>query len=55
MGKPVMVAGEPERKSKAKRNAEGIPVDATTWSEIIACGESVKVAASETNAAAGLA
>lgn len=54
-GKPVMVAGEPERKSKAKRNAEGIPVDATTWSEIIACGESVKVAATETNAAAGLA
>jgi len=30
----VRVAGEPERESRAKRLAEGIPVDATTWSEL---------------------
>jgi len=31
---PVLVAGEPERIARAKREAEGIPIDATTWSEI---------------------
>jgi uncharacterized oxidoreductase len=50
----VQVAGEPERRTRAKRNQGGIPVDATTWSEIIACGESVGVSASQTNAAAAL-
>jgi uncharacterized oxidoreductase len=35
-GQPVQVAGEPERASKARRSAEGVPVDATTWSEILA-------------------
>ena len=50
----VQVAGEPERRYRAKRNHDGIPVDATTWSEIIAAGESVGVSAGQTNAAAGL-
>jgi uncharacterized oxidoreductase len=50
----VQVAGEPERRTRAKRNHDGIPVDATTWSEIVAAGESVGVSASQTNAAAGL-
>jgi uncharacterized oxidoreductase len=31
---PVQVAGEPERIARAKRLAEGIPVDDTTWGEI---------------------
>lgn len=30
----VLVAGEPERISRKKRMAEGIPVDATTWEEL---------------------
>jgi len=30
----VKVAGEPERETRAKRTAEGIPVDATTWEEL---------------------
>lgn len=30
----VRVAGEPERESRARRSAEGIPVDATTWGEL---------------------
>ena len=50
----VQVAGEPERRYRAKRNHDGIPVDATTWSEIVAAGESVGISASQTNAAAGL-
>ena len=52
---PVMVAGEPERRSKAKRLAEGIPVDATTWNEIIETGKLVGIDAGQTRAAAGLA
>ncbi len=35
----VMIAGEPERKSRAKRVAEGIPVDANTWKELVAAAE----------------
>jgi len=30
----VRVAGEPERESRARRLAHGIPVDTTTWSEL---------------------
>ncbi|HEX6958504.1 MAG TPA: malate/lactate/ureidoglycolate dehydrogenase [Ferrovibrio sp.] len=51
----VLVAGEPERRSRARRLAEGIPVDATTWGEIVEAGKSVGVGANQTNAAAGLA
>ncbi|HLT78238.1 MAG TPA: malate/lactate/ureidoglycolate dehydrogenase [Ferrovibrio sp.] len=51
----VLVAGEPERRAKAKRLAEGVPVDPTTWGEIVAAGESVGISASQTNAAAGIA
>ena len=31
----VRIAGEPEREMLAHRTAHGVPVDATTWSEII--------------------
>ena len=34
----VRIAGDPERETKAKRLAQGIPVDATTWKEILAAG-----------------
>lgn len=51
----VLVAGEPERRSKAERLTKGIPVDATTWGEIVAAGESVGIGAEQTRAAAGLA
>ena len=36
---PVLVPGEPERIARAKRRAEGIEIDATTWAEI---GEAAK-------------
>lgn len=41
---PVMVAGEPERASRRRRLAEGIPVDSTTWREIGKAAASVGVA-----------
>lgn len=31
---PVLVPGDPERLSRAARMANGIPIDATTWSEL---------------------
>ena len=40
---PVLVAGEPELASRAKRTAEGIPIDPTTWEELRAAGQSVGV------------
>jgi uncharacterized oxidoreductase len=42
----ILVAGEPERAMRAKRLAEGVPVDANTWAEIVAAGESVGVSRS---------
>ncbi|MEW6687657.1 MAG: malate/lactate/ureidoglycolate dehydrogenase [Pseudomonadota bacterium] len=39
----VRIAGEPERETKAKRLAQGIPVDDTTWEEILAAGEKLKL------------
>lgn len=35
----VRIAGEPERETKKKRLAEGIPVDPTTWQEILEAGK----------------
>jgi hydroxycarboxylate dehydrogenase B len=37
----VKIAGEPEREWKKQRLAEGIPVDPTTWKEIVAAGAKV--------------
>jgi uncharacterized oxidoreductase len=31
---PVLVAGEPERISRAERLAEGIPIDDSTWAQM---------------------
>jgi hydroxycarboxylate dehydrogenase B len=41
--KAVMVAGEPERAMRARRMAEGIPVDAETWREIVEAAQTVGV------------
>lgn len=40
---PVMVPGEPERKTHALRSASGINVDPETWTQILAAGHSVGV------------
>ena len=37
----VRIAGDPERETRARREREGIAVDATTWNEIGAAAESL--------------
>lgn len=39
----VLIAGDPERRTKAQRSAHGIPVDEHTWEEIRAAAERVNV------------
>jgi uncharacterized oxidoreductase len=41
----VRIAGDPEREMRARREREGIPVDANTWQEIHAAGAKVGVTA----------
>ena len=48
----VMVPGDPERKSRAERGANGIPVDDRTWEEIVETAGKVGIAADDVNAAA---
>jgi uncharacterized oxidoreductase len=50
----VRLAGEPEREWRAKRNAEGIPVDANTWNEILAAAERLKVDPAKISRLAGV-
>lgn len=45
--KPVLVAGEPELISKAKREAEGIPVDDNTWAELQEAADTAGLGAGE--------
>ena len=41
----VRIAGEPERETRARREREGIPVDDTTWKELLAAAAKVKLPA----------
>jgi len=50
----VRLAGEPEREWKAKRLKDGIPVDATTWAEIVAAAGKVGLAKGDVEALAGM-
>jgi uncharacterized oxidoreductase len=50
----VRIAGEPERAMRARRSAEGVPVDATTWQEIVQAARKLQVDAAAVNAAAGI-
>jgi uncharacterized oxidoreductase len=43
-GQEVLIAGDPERRTKAQRSAHGIPIDENTWQEIRAAAERVSVA-----------
>ncbi|HEY6098367.1 MAG TPA: malate/lactate/ureidoglycolate dehydrogenase [Anaeromyxobacter sp.] len=38
---PVLVAGEPELASRARRIAQGIPIDPATWEELLAAARAV--------------
>jgi uncharacterized oxidoreductase len=42
-GQEVLIAGDPERRTKAQRSTHGIPIDRTTWNEIRAAAECVNV------------
>lgn len=50
----IQVAGEPERLTRARRLAEGIPVDETTWAEILAAAGALGVDPAELNRHVGL-
>jgi uncharacterized oxidoreductase len=50
----VQAAGEPERATERERRAHGIPVDATSWSEILQAAERLGVRAADVNSLAGL-
>ncbi len=43
-GAPVLLPGEIERRTRAERTAQGIPVDEKTWSDLIAAAASVGIA-----------
>ena len=51
----VRVAGEPERETRARRLAEGIPVDSTTWTELLAASELLGRDPAQVHCLAGLA
>jgi uncharacterized oxidoreductase len=40
---PVLVAGEPERRTKATRLANGVPIEEATWTELIAAGRKINI------------
>ena len=50
----VHIAGDPERASRTRRTAQGIPVDATTWQEILAAAHRLGLDAAEVNRLAGV-
>ncbi len=43
----VLVPGEPERRTRAMRRAEGIPIDDTTWGNLVTCAREIGVAKAE--------
>ena len=43
-GQPVLMPGDVERSTRARRNVEGIALDEKTWSDIIAAAASVGIA-----------
>ena len=41
----VLLPGEPEQRTAAQRQTEGIPIDDTTWAQLVAAGAEFEVAA----------
>jgi hydroxycarboxylate dehydrogenase B len=50
----VLVAGDPERQIRAQRSRDGVPVDATTWQQILGAAASLGVDPQQVKRAAGL-
>ena len=51
----VQIAGEPERAMRAQRSGQGVPVDVTTWQEILGAAAKLGVDPAVVNAAAAIA
>ncbi len=51
-GQPVMLPGDPERRHRAERSENGVPLDDTTWKEIVEAGASLGIARAEFEQAA---
>ena len=51
----VRIAGQPEQETRAKRIAGGIPVDVTSWAEIVDAGKRAGMDPNEVTRLAGLA
>jgi uncharacterized oxidoreductase len=51
---PVQVAGDAERASRAQRSANGVPVDSTSWHDILAAAARLGVDPARVQQAAGL-
>ena len=51
-GGEVLLPGEPERRARAERLANGVPVDPTTWEHILAAGEALGLGRAELEALA---
>jgi hydroxycarboxylate dehydrogenase B len=51
----VQLAGDTERQSRAQRTAQGVPVDETTWQEILQAAARLGVSAGDIHQLAGLA
>lgn len=49
---PVLVPGDPERHSREARQRAGIPLDATTWAELVTAGEAMGVTRAQSEAIA---
>ena len=50
---PVLIPGDPERRTMEERIEQGVPIDAESWRQLKAAGESVGVEGSKLEALAG--
>jgi uncharacterized oxidoreductase len=49
-GRPVLGPGDVERQTRAARLASGVPLDDTTWNNLIAAAQSVAIDSARANA-----
>jgi uncharacterized oxidoreductase len=53
-GQPVQLPGDPERRHRRQREAQGIPIDLTTWNQLLASGAKLGLDAAALRAQAGV-
>ena len=52
-GQPVLAPGEVERRTRASRLADGVPIDDTTWADLVTAAQSVGIDAGRVSALIG--